>query len=254
MAGRNELLNDAEEAMRVTLDGRQSTMWTAMPGIITAVNFSEMTCSVQPTIQGTVTLEDGTIQSVNLPLLIHVPICFPKAGGFILTLPLAVDDEVLVVFASRCIDSWWQSGGIGRPMEARMHDLSDGFCIPGPSSKPNVVSGISATGAQLRNEAGTTYIEIAADGKIKLVAPAEIDITAPLTKVTGNMTVTGIITTGAIATVTTGGGTGEASFEGDMTVDGTIEADEVTAGGIGLTTHKHSGVQTGGGTSGGPVP
>lgn len=195
MADRNQLLNDNEEAMRLVLDGRQSCMWTAIPGIVQSVDFDAMTCEVQPAIQGTVEDETGKLQAVDLPLLINVPICFPSAGGFIITLPLAADDEVLVIIASRCIDAWWQSGGVQRPMEARMHDLSDGFAIPGPRSIPNVVPNISSTGAQIRNDAGTTYIEISANGKIKLVSPSEIDITGNL-KVTGTIEATGEIKSG----------------------------------------------------------
>lgn len=216
---RAQLLNDAEEAMRLVLDGRQSTIWTAIPGIIQSVNLAAMTCVVQPAIQGQIEDENGEIQSVNLPLLVDVPIVFPGAGGFLITFPMAAGDEVLVVFASRCIDAWWQSSGIQRPMEARMHDLSDGFAIPGPRSLPRAVSGISSTGAQLRNQAGTTYIEIAADGKIKLVSPVEV-------AVTGNLTVSGTI-------VSTG---------------------EITRGGIPLSSHKHTGVTVGAGVSGGPTP
>ncbi len=191
---RSQWLNDLETALRSALDGRQSTIWTAMPCIVKAVDFSAMTISAQPAIQGTVEDENGVITSVDYPLLVDVPIVFPSAGGFLITLPIAIGNEVLVVMASRCIDAWWQSGGIQRPMEARMHDLSDGFAIPGPRSQPNVVGGISTTGAQIRNDAGTTYVEISGDGKIKLVSPGEIDITAPAIVLTGVVTVTGDLT------------------------------------------------------------
>lgn len=163
---RAQLLNDAEEAMRLVLDGRQSMLWTAMPGIIQSVDLAAMTCEVQPAIQGTIEDENGAVQSVNLPLLVDVPIVFPGAAGFIITFPLAAGAEVLVVFASRCIDAWWQSGGIQRPAEMRMHDLSDGFAIPGPRSQPNVVDGISSTALEIRNLAGTTLLSITAGGKI----------------------------------------------------------------------------------------
>lgn len=163
---RAQLLNDAEEAMRLVLDGRQSTMWTAIPGIVTDVNLAKMTCSVQPAIQGTIFDESGKTQNVNLPVLVDVPICFPSGGGFIITMPIKADDEVLVVFSSRCLDAWWQSGGIQRPMEARMHDLSDGFAIPGPRSVPKVAPAINTSDLQIRNNAGTVYLSIGADGKI----------------------------------------------------------------------------------------
>lgn len=163
---RAQLLNDSEEAMRLVLDGRQSSLWTAMPGIVQSVDLGTMTCEVQPAIQGTIEDENGVLQSVNLPLLVDVPICFPNAGGFVVTFPMAQGDEVLIVMASRCIDAWWQSGGIQRPMEARMHDLSDGFAIPGPRSQPHVVGAISTTDLEIRNENGNVYLSLTSSGKI----------------------------------------------------------------------------------------
>lgn len=169
---RAQLLNDAEEAMRLVLDGRQSCIWTAIPGIIQSVDLDAMTCEVQPAIQGSIEDENGRIQSVDLPLLVDVPIVFPGGGGFRITFPLEADDEVLVVFASRCIDAWWQSGGTQRPVEMRMHDLSDGFAIPGPCSQPEIISGISATDLEIRNNAGTTLLSITSGGKIGFQNPA----------------------------------------------------------------------------------
>lgn len=164
---RAQLLNDQEEAMRLMLDGRQSILWTALPCYVTSVNLTAMTVECQPTIQGTIEDENGAIQSVNLPLLLDVPLVFPSGGGFLITLPIAVNDEVLVVIASRCIDAWWQSSGIQRPMEARMHDLSDGFAIPGPRSQPKLPAGsISSTDLEIRNNAGNTLISITSGGKI----------------------------------------------------------------------------------------
>lgn len=221
---RNQLLNDNEEALRLAFDGRLSCLWTALPGIIVDVDLAAMTCSVQPVIQGEVSDENGAVTNVNLPKLIHVPIIFPQAGGFALTLPLAANDEVLVVWASRCIDAWWQSGGIQKAIEARMHDMSDGFCIPGPCSQPNVISGISSTGAQIRNRAGTSYVEISGDGKVKMVSPTAIDITAP-----------------AI------------NLNGAVVSSGSVTAPTSTIGGIPFGSHKHTGVVPGVGTSGGPT-
>jgi hypothetical protein len=162
-----EYWNDPEEAQRLVLDGRQATMWTAMPGIVQSVDLTAMTCVVQLALQGRYEDQSGQIHWVNIKPLQDVPIVFPSAGGFTVTMPMAANDEVLVVIASRCIDSWWQNGGYkNQPIEFRMHDLSDGFAIPGPKSQPNVISAISSTDLQIRNNAGTTYLSIGADGKI----------------------------------------------------------------------------------------
>lgn len=215
MADRRSLINDQEEAIRLAIEGHQAKMWTAIPCIVQSVNFTQMTLQAQPAIQGQISLDDGTTQFVNLPLVVDVPICFPSAGGFALTLPIHLGDEVLVLFASRCIDSWWQSGGIGLPAEMRMHDLSDGFAIPGPKSLPNVMPSISPTNAQLRNTAGTTYLEITPTGVINLVAPLGVHVT-------GNLTVSGEVFAGATL--------------------------------IPLSAHIHTGVTTGSGSTGVPVP
>ena len=93
-----------------------------------------MTVTVQPSIRGRVEQPDGSTKSVALPLLVDVPAVFPSGGGFTLTFPIHQGDECLVVFADRCIDAWWQSGGIGEPLETRTHNLSDGFALVGPFS------------------------------------------------------------------------------------------------------------------------
>lgn len=169
---RGQVLNDSEASTRVVLDSLQASLWTAMPCIVQSVDLGAMTCVAQPAIMGTLTDENGIETSVNLPQLLDVPVVFPSAGGFLITFPMVKGDEVLVVFASRCIDAWWQSGGYGNiAMEARMHDLSDGFAIPGPRSQPNTVSSISATDFQIRNDAGTTFLSITAAGKIGITNP-----------------------------------------------------------------------------------
>lgn len=224
MADRAQLYNDPEEALRIAFDGRLSSLWSAIPGIIQEIDLTKSTCTVQPAIQGQIEDENGRIQSVNLPLLTDVPIIWPRSAQFAITFPLASGDEVLVVFASRCIDAWWQSGGVQRPMEARMHDLSDGFAIPGPSSTPKMLTAVSATNLQIRNQAGTSYIEMTPAGLINIVAPTGITMT-------GNLAVTGNIA----ATGTVGGAGG------------------VSSGSINLTTHVHGGVTTGPGSTGGPV-
>lgn len=156
-----QYLNDNEEGMRLAFEGQQAGMWTAMPGIVQSVDLTKMTCVVQLAIQGRFEDQQGNLNWLNISPIQDVPIVFPSAGGFTITFPIAAGDEVLVVFASRCIDAWWQSGGYNnKALEFRMHDLSDGFAIPGPKSQPKKISSISSTETQFRNDAGDTYISI----------------------------------------------------------------------------------------------
>lgn len=200
-----ERLNDPEEAQRASLGGMQARIRTALPGIVAAVDLVKQTVSVQPATQGEQESPDGSSASVNLPLLVDVPIVWPRAGGFALTFPVKVGDEVLVMIADRCIDAWWQSGGIGAALEPRMHDLSDAFAILAPSSQPKakLLVNVSSTAMQMRNEAGTAYIEITPAGAINMVATA-YNVTAPTSthngKNVGASHLHGGVTTGLGAT------------------------------------------------------
>lgn len=233
---REERLDDPEESLRLALENAQAQIWTALPGVVTGVDLGKQTVSVQPSIQGTISSPSGSSQSVNLPLLVDVPIVWPRAGGFALTFPIAAGDEVLVVFASRCIDSWWQSGGVGAQAEVRMHDLSDGFAVLAPTSQPKKLSNVSSSNVQLRDEAGTTYVEIAPGGKIKLLGATSIDLSAPTINIAGtNININGTTTQ-----------TGNMTMTGQVTQTGGM-----SIGGITFGTHKHTDPQ--GGNTGGPI-
>lgn len=195
-----ERLNDPEEATRASLDGRQARIRTAMPGIVAAVDLVKQTVSVQPAIRGSQESPNGDTASTNLPLLVDVPIVWPRAGGFAITFPVAVGDEVLVVISDRCIDAWWQSGGIGEPLEPRMHDLSDAFAILAPTSQPKKLANVSTTALQLRNNAGTAYIELTPAGAVNIVSASlrHNGVNVGSTHLHGGVVVGGATTTGPV--------------------------------------------------------
>lgn len=190
MSDRREELDDPEEAFRLSFEGKQAGMWTALPGIIESFDPDAMTCTVQPTIQGVRTLPDRTKAPVTMPLLLDCPVVFQGGGGATLTFPLAQGDECLVVFASRCIDGWWQSGGVQPQAEVRMHDLSDGFVLPGVRSQPRKFT--VAGKPRLTNDEGDTYVELDPAGQVSLVADgASVVVGGGAVAITGALTING---------------------------------------------------------------
>lgn len=178
---KRERIGDPEETLRTALDGRQAQLWTALPGIIQNFDPKAKTCTVQPAIKGKLRAPDGSLSSIAMPLLLDCPVYFPSGGGCTLTFPVTKGDECLVVFASRCIDAWWQSGGIQEQAEFRMHDLSDGFAFVGFSSLPNVPGAISTSTTQLRSNDGVTVVELDPAGqKVNVNAPGGIHFTGPV--------------------------------------------------------------------------
>lgn len=216
MLSNNERAADAELTIRDAL--RQATLGLrcAMPALVVSVDYAKMTLSAQPTIKGILRTKTGAVAE-SLPVLQDVPIVWPSGGGVTLTLPVAAGDECLLVIADRCIDAWWQSGGVQLPMDARDHDLSDAFALVGVRSQPRVIAGISGTAAQLRTDDGQTVISLES-GAVSIKATA-------------------------------------VSIDGDLTVKGKTDfVGSVKANGVTIDdTHKHDGVRTGTGTSGGVV-
>lgn len=153
--------NAGEVAIRAALDQRQGQLWTALPAFLKSYAPATVTCEAQPTIQAQILQPDGKWIDTTLPICVDVPVMFPGGGGFTLSFPLVAGDEGLLVFGSRCIDSWWQSGGIQTQAELRMHDLSDGFFIPtGGLSQPNIVKSLSMTATELRTKDGKDFIHL----------------------------------------------------------------------------------------------
>lgn len=287
---RRERYSDPEEMLRVSLEGMQGKLWTALPGIIDSFDAAAHTCKVQPAISGKRRKPNGDIEAIQLPLLLDCPVVFPGGGGCTLTFPIKPGDECLVVFASRCIDSWWQLGGVQGQAEFRMHDLSDGFVIPGGRSQPRKFD-VSESAAQLRSDDGQAFVEInpeshnvktqtvanidaiaggniAADAGGNISANADGNISAQaggtMTAQSGgamSLTAPTITLNGAVqinGPLSQGGGnattTGNLSITGNVTASGTITGTtDVVGGGKSLKTHVHSGVTAGGANTGAPV-
>ena len=234
---RRERIGDPEETQRMIFEGQQAKLWTALPGIIAGFDAGAHTCSVQPAINGTRRTASGQIVELKMPLLLDGPVVFPGGGGVTLTFPLKPGDECLVVFSSRCIDAWWQLGGVQGQAEFRMHDLSDGFVIPGGRSQPRAFGASTAT-AQLRTDDGAAFVEMdPSSHKIKAQTSGDIEATA-----SGQITMTApVVTINAPSIVLNGQVTqGKGSNGGTMQLQGPVNVvDDVIAGGKSLINHKH---------------
>lgn len=236
----NERLDDHEESLRAMMEGAMTSVQTAMPGIVVTVHGNN-TLDVQPAIKGSIRAQDNTASFNALPLLLNVPVMWQGGGGFTATFPIKPGDECLIVFGSRCIDTWFQSGGVQIPLDPRSHALSDAFALVGLRSTPRALPNVSTTSAQFRSDDGTTYVEIAPAGIVNIIAPGGCNITANTT-IAGNLAVTG-----------------HSTYSGNLDVTGAVSAtQDIVAGkggnNISVLTHKHTGVQTGGGNTGGPTP
>lgn len=214
---------DDAELHDATVRKAKNAIRVSMPGVIKSFDPERVTCVVEIATYGSLPgalagkpVDRTEGDNVRYPLILDAPVVFPRGGGVTLTFPVRPGDECLVIFADRCIDFWWQSGGAQLPSRGRGHDFSDAFVIPGPQSQAQKISGISTTAAQLRTDSGAAFIELAPGGAVTITSP-QVTINGPL-QVNGAVTSTG----------------------------------DQTAGGISQINHTHGGVQPGGGNTGKP--
>lgn len=165
---------DETEVLRRAIETALAGLRVACPGIIQSFDVGAQTAIVQLAIREKVNL-NGNLSWVDIPLILDVPVYFPRAGGYVLTMPVAKGDECLVIFGDMCIDGWWQAGGVQNQVDKRRHDLSDAFALVGVWSQPRKIPNYSATSAQLRNDAGDTFIEVAAPN-INITAAGKVTI------------------------------------------------------------------------------
>jgi phage baseplate assembly protein V len=237
-------LGGEQQTAQAIADSVSSQIRVAMPGIIQSFDPEAVTCTVQVALRGVAGNE-----SVELKPLVDVPVIFPRGGGCTLTFPVKAGDECLLIFADRCIDFWWQSGGVQETVDPRQHDFSDAFAIVGPQSQAHKISGISMAAAQLRTDDGAAFVEVAAGHDVTVQTPGKLtanaqggtEITSPTIVLNGAVTINGTLSQGMGAS---GGG---ATMLGPITV-----TNDVTAAGVSVKNHTHKGVEPGSGNSGEP--
>lgn len=186
----------------------------SLPGIIQSFDPVKQTVSVLPAIR-----EYAQGNNIALPRLDDVPISLPHCASGILTMPIQAGDECLLVFSDLCLDAWWQNGGVQNRMLPWRHQIGDAIAIIGTWSQPNKLQNWSTDSIQLRNIAGTSYLELAGD-TINLVAGDNTISVGP-----GGITINGTALS--------------------LSADGATQIENRT-----FLTHQHQNVQSGSSDSG----
>lgn len=106
-------------------------MYVARPGKVTAYDPLTNTAVVQPMIKHALYKGDGERVYEELPEIPFVPVLFPRASGYAITLPVATGDYVLLVFCDVSLAEWREGGDVSEPVDARRHSIGWPVAVPG---------------------------------------------------------------------------------------------------------------------------
>jgi len=128
---------------------------TCLPGRIEKYDYAKQKADVKPLIKKLYV--DGTTEA--LPVIVNVPVVWPRGGGGSLTFPLEKGDGVLLVFSQRSLDTWLSKGGDTGPGDPRKFDLSDAIAIPGLFPFSETGDAVDNTNCRLTFKGGTLKID-----------------------------------------------------------------------------------------------
>ncbi|OAJ35358.1 Gp138 family membrane-puncturing spike protein [Piscirickettsia salmonis] len=259
------MTNTLEQVLHAALESRLCDVHTSIPGRIASYDAKTQKANIQPVIKKK--LRDG--RSFSMPVITDIPVMFPSAGGGLLSFPAKQGDTGLLFFCERSIDQWMTGNNDeAEPLGNHKHNYTDAVFIPGlyPYSKT-----LNADPINTELKFSGNQIILKPDGSIVINAPKSVTINtetynvnatkqvnfkSPLHIFDGEVQVTQSFSNPAL---TASASSKASSFTGDIYSSGNINSDkaitgktDVIAGGISLKSHKHGGIEPGGGTTSTP--
>jgi hypothetical protein len=158
------------EVIKQAIEDRLVDVHTMLPGRIDAYDSATQKADVEPLIKRLQSTVDGEL-SEELPVIPGVPVVFPRAGGFKLTMPVSKGDRCMLVFCERSIETYQTSqsrrGTSDRinqsdPETFAMHNLSDPVALLGWYNDAESLSDTDQDGMQLGKDGGA-IVHIADD-------------------------------------------------------------------------------------------
>lgn len=189
------------DTLRRVIDAALLDVHTALPGRVRSYDAATQTADVTLGARRVVpaTDEDTTEDTAeDLPVLVAVPVVWPRGGGFRMHAPLASGDGVLVVFPESSIDRWLDSGDAADPALPTRHGIDGAIAIPGLGFRGGRIGSAPTDGIVIGQDGGPdvkiTGSEVQAGGSLALAEAA--DVKAHLTAISA-----------ALATIATAAGT-----------------------------------------------
>lgn len=233
------------ELLRSFGDQLKQDMRVSLPAKVVSWNAETQTITAQPLIrEKQINQETGEVEFITLPEFPDIPVSWPMYGNFALTMAPKAGDEVMLLFSDLSIESWKTMGDVQNWVDRRRHDMSDAVAACPIRSRPNLIENVNEEAAELRTIDGSVkvavsddsiYLSVDDEGTNILIEPDNIEILA--------QTVTMETESFSVSADNFAVNATSIALNGVLTING-----------FAYLAHKHAGVETGPGVSGGVVP
>lgn len=252
-----------QELLVSAYQSQTSNMYTAIPCVVITVRdgLQGAMVDIQPTINQK--MKDGTVK--ERPPILGVPVSFPVSSSAGVLFPIKVGTTGTAIFSMRNLDAWKASNGNpSTPLNFAKFDKGDALFFPGIqppgvslSNPSKHIWSHSTDDVVVFNNVGTgteNEVRLESSGNIQINTNQDVFVNCNNATITAQQNLTMSCATFDLtaddATFDIGNTAwiGNINQTGDYTQSGTY-----TLNSININLHKHTGVQTGVGTSGGPT-
>ena len=143
----------------------------SMPAKITRYDYEKQQADCKPSIKRR--FRDGTSQT--LPVIPNVPVVFPRVNNSYVYFPLAVGDNVLLVFSDYSLDNWAFSNQEVDPEDVRAHNITDAFALVGGYDFNHPITDL-ANADDLIIKNNTVKITVKPNGTMSIVGTDGVDL------------------------------------------------------------------------------
>lgn len=169
------------DTLRRVIDAALLDVHTALPGRVRSYDAATQTADVVLGARRVVPAadedqDDDTAE--DLPVLVAVPVIWPRGGGYRIHAPLAAGDGVLVIFPEASIDRWLDSGEAADPALPTRHGIDGAIAIPGLGFRGGRISSAPTDGIVIGQDGGPdvkiTGSEVQAGGSAALAEADDV--------------------------------------------------------------------------------
>jgi hypothetical protein len=147
------------DVLRAHLEQFALELHTAFPARVQTYDAATQRADLVPLIKHPVPQPDGPSAYEDLPVLPSVPVLFPRAGAWFLSLPLAAGDTVLVIIQEAAAGHWEAGDGDPQyPGDLRRHHLANAVAYAGYYPAARALTNASGANLVLGKDDGSRIV------------------------------------------------------------------------------------------------